>query len=150
MTVLARGRSVEGDEWQLLVVDRPGLNGVVTSTSLRVVSANGRVCQGGYADRSLQPGERLAFAGGHDDDQGPKHLILRVARDVASVRVRLSDGRLEEPDLVDHPIHEDAQVAGLVCPRALDIASVEMLDSHGTVIAEESGLHLFDRPGPPR
>lgn len=150
MTVLAQGRSAEGDEWQLVVVDRHGLNGQVTSTGIRVVSAGGRTCRGGYADRSLRPDQRLDWCGGRDDEGGPNHVILRVARDVASVRVRLSDGRLQQPELVDHPVHQDARVAGLVFPRVLDIASVQLLDSDGRVVAEEGGLFPFGRPGPVR
>lgn len=148
MTALSKGRTAEGDEWQLMVQDRPGLNGPVTSTSIRVVSAAGRISQGGYGERSLAPNQRFDWYGGRDDESGPNHVILRCARDVASVRVRLSDGRLEQPDVVDHPVHEDARVAGLVFPRALDIASVELLDSGGQVVSEESGNLSVARPGP--
>ena len=149
MTALSQGRSAEGDEWQLMVRDRPGLDGSVTSTSIRVVSAGGRISQGGYGERSLAPDQRFDWYGGRDDESGPNHVILRLARDVASVRVRLSDGRLEQPDLVDHPVHQDARVAGLVFPRALDIVSVELLDSDGRVIVEEEGILACGRPGPP-
>lgn len=149
MTVLSQGCSAEGHEWQLMVRDRPGLSGPVTSTSIRVVSAGGRISHGWYGERSLGPDQRFDWYAGRDDEGGPNHAILRLARDVASVRVRLSDGRLEQPDLVDHPVHQDARVAGLVFPRALDIASVELLDSDGRVIGQESGIFPFGRPGPP-
>ena len=150
MTVLARGRSAEGDEWQLVVVERPGMMGLVTSTLIRVVSAGGTTTSGGYSNQSLEPGERFAWDAGRDDQDGPNSVILRLARDVTAVRVRLSDGRVEEPDLVDHPVHPDARVAGLVFPRALGIAGVDLLDANGTVTAEVGDIYLFDLPRPKR
>jgi hypothetical protein len=76
---------------------------------------------------------------------------VRVHRDISRLRVRLSNGREESPDLVPHPTHEDALVAALVYPHDVTIDGVDTIDVRGTVIAEEVPAFL-QRPdhGMPR
>ena len=141
--MLGTGRPVEGDEWQLLV-DAAGQGESVTS--IRVVSRTGKTSQGGYGDQSVWPGRRLALYTGWDDEGGPNRVIVRVTQDVASVQVRLSDGRAERPELVRHPIHHDAQVAGLVFPHGLNITRIELLDANGAVLEQENDFPAFGWP----
>jgi hypothetical protein len=73
---------------------------------------------------------RLATYTRHDD-VGPDQIILRVAGDVAGVRVTLSDGRRHRLTLYSDPTHTGVGLAALVYPRDVDIHRIDLLDAPG-------------------
>jgi len=126
MTVIGSGTSLEGDRWVLATDSDDG----DPITFLEVETPNGHHSKGGYQGPPLSPGMRLATYTRHDD-VGPDQIILRVAGDVAGVKVTLSDGRLDRLTLYSDPTHTGVGLAALVYPRDLDIHRIDLLDASG-------------------
>lgn len=128
MTVIASGRSVEADSWQLSVHTDPETG--VLSTMVNVQLADGSAVWGGGCGDWVPPDKRLnSYAGA--SDTGPRTFLARVTPDVRAVVITLSDGTRE--DLVLHAVGDAAGLrAGvLVYPRALDIHRVDLIGTHG-------------------
>jgi hypothetical protein len=129
VTVIATGRTLEGDSWQLDVStgSEPG----ELSTMVNVQLADGRsLWGGGCGGPAVYPGRRVSTYWGADD-HGPRTLIARVTPDVRAVVVAMSDGTRE--DLI---LHGDvdalgARVAVLVYARGLDVHRVDLFGSSG-------------------
>lgn len=129
MAVVASGRTVEADSWQL-DVSADEQTGEL-STMVNVQLADGRrLWGGGCGGPPVYPGKRINTYDGADDI-GPRTFIARVTSDVRAVVVTLSDGTRE--DLVVHPVGNSARsgVAVLVYPRDLDIHRVDLFGRSG-------------------
>lgn len=57
-------------------------------------------------------------------DHVPNGAILRVRRDPLSLEVTTSDGVTQRVDLLEHPAHKGASVAGVIYPRGTRMSSM--------------------------
>jgi hypothetical protein len=131
VTVLADGRTAEGERWTLRTEQTP----LGRSIAVDVAAADGRPWWGtGCLLAELGDGEALDVTTG-SDDTGPSVLILQLSPAVRAVVVRLSDGTRE--DLRLHPLPgRDDRVAILVHPRTLDVHRIDLYDARGAVVGE--------------
>ena len=135
MTVIASGRTVEADSWQLRVSTDPDTGDLTTIVDVQ--PADGSTVWGGGSRDAVPPSQRLnTYFGGADT--GPRIFIGRVTSDVRAVVVILSDGTRE--DLVLHAV-DDARglrVGVLVYPRNLDVHRVDLISHSGEPLAPEA------------
>jgi hypothetical protein len=131
VTVLAAGRTVEGDRWELSVAPSPlGLTASVAVTSVAGHRYWGTGCG---LTGPLATGPSVMTTG--SDDSGPATLLLQVPADVRAVVVRLSDGTRE--DLVLHPLPgRPDRLAVLVFPRHLDVHRIDRHDATGALLPD--------------
>ncbi len=135
MTVVATGRTVEADSWQLSVRTDPDTGDLTTVVSIQL--ADGSHVWGGGCRDAVPPSKRLNIYFGAADT-GPRTFIGRVTPDVRAVVVALSDGTRE--DLVLYSL-EDApglRIGVLVYPRGLDIHRVDLVGHSGEPLDPEA------------
>jgi hypothetical protein len=131
MSVVASGRTVDADSWQLRAWTDPETGEVFTMVDVQL--ADGTTVWGGGCGDRVPPTTRVNTYMGAAE-AGPRTFLARVAADVRAVVVTLSDGTRE--DLVLHrlPEHDAIRVGVLVYPRGLDIHRVDVLDATGQPI----------------
>lgn len=135
MTVIASGRTVEADSWQLRVSTEPGTGDLTSVVDIQL--ADGSTVWGGGCRGAVPPSTRLNTYFGAADT-GPRIFIGRVTSDVRAVVVTLSDGTRE--DLVLHSL-DDApglSIGVLVYPRGLDIHRVDLVGHAGEPLSPEA------------
>jgi hypothetical protein len=134
MTVVASGRTNEGDSWQLRVSTDADKGRLFTMVDIQLV--DGTNVWGGGCGGVVPPEERLSTYFGAAET-GPRTFIARVTSDVRAVVVVLSDGTRE--DLVLHTVDEAPRlkVGVLVYPRGLDIHRVDLVGHDGEPLPPE-------------
>jgi hypothetical protein len=126
VTVLAEGRTAEGEHWQLTRNSSPHEETV----SVLVTSVDGHPYGGTGCGLDDPPLSRPGTLSTGSDDDGPAVLILQVRADVRAAVVQLSDGTRE--DLRLHPLPgRDDRVAVLVHHRRLDVHRIDLYDVRG-------------------
>ncbi len=135
MAVVASGRTVEADSWDLDVSTDPETGDLFTFVNIK--RADGSTGWGGGCGDSVPPNTRLNTYFGASD-AGPRIFIARVNSDVRAVVVALSDGTRE--DLVLHAVKDAPalKVAVLVYPRGLDIHRVDLFGHSGEPLLPEA------------
>jgi hypothetical protein len=135
MAVVASGRTVEADSWQLEVSTDPETGGFFTLVNIQ--RADGSTVWSGGCGDTVPPRTRLNTYFGASDT-GPRIFIARVNSDVRAVVVALSDGTRE--DLVLHAVKDAAglKVAVLVYRRGLDIHRVDLFGHSGEPLPPEA------------
>jgi hypothetical protein len=134
MTVVASGRTAEGDSWQLRVSTNADTGRLFTMVDIQL--ADGSNVWGGGSGGVVAPDDRLSTYFGAAET-GPRTFIARVTSDVRAVVVVLSDGTRE--DLVLHLV-DDAprlRVGVLVYPRGLDIHRVDLVGHNGEPLSAD-------------
>jgi hypothetical protein len=134
MSVVASGRTVDADSWQLRVSTDPETGRVVTIVDVQL--ADGTAVWGGGCGGTVPPIRQVDTYWGAAES-GPRTFLARVTADVRAVVVTLSDGTRE--DLVLHrvPEHGALRVGVLVYPRVLDVHRVDVLDADGRPLPVE-------------
>jgi hypothetical protein len=132
VTVLAQGRTAEGERWELVTEPHPPERYL----GVNVTSADGHPFWGTGCMLDAGPQTYPLNLTTGSDDAGPCTLTLAVRADVRAVVVLLSDGTRE--DLVLHPLPDrtDIRVAALVHPRRLDVHRIDLYDAQGAVLPD--------------
>lgn len=135
MTVVASGRTVEADSWELRVTTDPDSGRLFTFVD--VTLADGSTVWGGGCGDAVPPSQRFKTYVGAADT-GPRIFIARVRAEVRAIVLALSDGTRE--DLVLHSVEDDPElrVGVLVYPRRLDIHRVDLVGRHGEPLSSEA------------
>ena len=133
--MIASGRSVEADSWQLSVHTDPETGDLFTMVNVQL--ADGSSVWGGGCGDSVPPAKRLNTYFGAADT-GPRTFIGRVTYDVRAVVVVLSDGTRE--DLVLHSVKDapGLRVGVLVYPRDVDVHHVDLVGQSGEPLTAEA------------
>lgn len=134
MTVVASGRTVEADSWQLRVSTDPDTGELISVVDIQL--ADGSTVWGGGCRDAVPPSTRLNTYFGAADT-GPRIFIGRVTSEVRAVVVVLSDGTRE--DLVLHSLNDapGLRIGVVVYPRRLDIHRVDVLGHAGEPLDSE-------------
>jgi hypothetical protein len=140
VSVLAEGRTAEGEGWQLVQQTDPQSDTV----TVHLTSPDGHPYWStgcGLPDRPL---DGLVALTTGSDELGPAGLLLRLRTDVRAAVVLLSDGTRE--DLRPLPARDD-RVAVLVHPRRLEVHRIDLHDAGGTRLPDPGPTPA---PGPER
>jgi hypothetical protein len=128
MTVLAEGRTAEGEHWTLTSEAAAGR----ATVGLHVTRADGHRFWGtGCGLRECPQSEPVHVTTG-SDHEGPSTLLLQLRADVRAVVVTLSDGTREDLRVLAVPGRPDIRVAALAHPRRLDVHRIDLYDRSGT------------------
>ena len=141
MTVLAQGRTAEGEHWTLESEEHaPGHHpppGRYLGVQVRSADGHSFWGTGCVLDGPPQADPINLTTG--SDQVGPCTLTLAVRADVGAVVVLLSDGSREDLRLYPVPDRTDIRAAALVHPRRLDVHRIDLYDAQGTRLPDPGG-----------
>jgi hypothetical protein len=142
VTVLAQGRTAEGEYWTLETEEHaPGHRPPPGRyLGVQVTSADGSRFWGAGCVLDGPPQAGLLNLTSGSDEAGPCTLSLAVRADVRAVVVLLSDGTREDLQLYPVPGRTDIRAAALVHPRRLDVHRIDLYDAHGDRLPEPDPL----------
>jgi hypothetical protein len=129
---LGTGRGTGGQVWELRAWGSPEW----LSTHLQVSDERGGWHSGGSGGPALDGGRRLALHGHAGYDGAPSRLVIRVAADVESVWVWLSDGSRNRVRLHGDAAQLGARIGALVFTPHLDYRRVDLFGANGESLPE--------------